>query len=372
MVKLLIAPEYGLVDEPLEIRVLGLTPGARVTIRAALVDLSGKEWSSQAAFQAGTDGMLDLSSAAPVEGSYDWADSMGLVWSMQMADQQQPMVSFIPFGIEPHTIRFCLKTADGQVFEQAVQRVWMGEGVKRQVVRENGLFGTLFLPSGDGAHPALILVSGSGGGLSETRAALLASRGFATLALAYFNYEGLPKGLANIPLEYFETAIQFLQAHPQINGNAIGVTGGSRGGELSLLLGATFSQIKAVAALVPSGYVWGGFDPGSEAACASWTWQGEPLPWVPEDPNFVEGMEDMIARGIPIPLTPGFFKSLKHAGPQTLEAARIPVEQTNGAILLISGEDDQMWPSTHFSNLVVERLDRMGFKYLSVLVLKNI
>ena len=44
---------------------------------------------------------------------------------------------------------------------------------------------------------------GTAGGIIEFRAALLASRGFAALALPYFDYEDLPKDY-NFNLEYFE------------------------------------------------------------------------------------------------------------------------------------------------------------------------
>jgi dienelactone hydrolase len=39
-----------------------------------------------------------------------------------------------------------------------------------------------------------------------------------------------------------------------------------------------------------------------------------------------------------------------------VEAALIPVENIQGAILLISGTDDQMWPSTEMCAAIVERL----------------
>src|SRR5690606_20354069 len=95
---------------------------------------------------------------------------------------------------------------------------------------------------------------------------------------AYFNYEALPKYLIEIPLEYFETAIAWLQAQPQIDGERIAVGGGSRGGELSLLLGATFPQLKAVVANVPSGLAWGGFSPDpADANKPAWTFRGKPV-----------------------------------------------------------------------------------------------
>ena len=45
---------------------------------------------------------------------------------------------------------------------------------------------------------------GSTGGIVEFRAALLASRGFAVLALPFFLYEDLPKSTWDIDFEYFE------------------------------------------------------------------------------------------------------------------------------------------------------------------------
>ena len=36
--------------------------------------------------------------------------------------------------------------------------------------------------------------------------------------------------------------------------------------------------------------------------------------------------------------------------------ATIPVERINGPVLLISGEDDQMWPSRTLAEIAMERL----------------
>ena len=60
---------------------------------------------------------------------------------------------------------------------------------------------------GKGPFATVLDVFGTGGGKIETRAALLASRGIFTLHLAYFNYEGLPKDLSKLELDYFEVCI---------------------------------------------------------------------------------------------------------------------------------------------------------------------
>ena len=56
---------------------------------------------------------------------------------------------------------------------------------------------------GVGPFPGVIDLFGTAGGLTEFRSALLASRGFASFALAYFGYDDLNKGMA-WDMEYFE------------------------------------------------------------------------------------------------------------------------------------------------------------------------
>jgi dienelactone hydrolase len=65
--------------------------------------------------------------------------------------------------------------------------------------------GTLFHALDGTAHPGVILIGGSEGGLHEVDAALLAAHGFSVLALAYFGMPGVPPTIVDIPLEYFAT-----------------------------------------------------------------------------------------------------------------------------------------------------------------------
>lgn len=63
-------------------------------------------------------------------------------------------------------------------------------------------YGAPFI-SGQGPFPGVIDIAGIGSGSYEYRAALLASKGFVTLALPFFLYDDLPKRLADVELEYF-------------------------------------------------------------------------------------------------------------------------------------------------------------------------
>src|SRR5437868_12845525 len=116
---------------------------------------------------------------------------------------------------------------DGTRAEFTFERRVAGPGVTRHPVRTEGIVGTLFLPPGDGPHPAVIVLNGGGGGIDEYRGAILASHGYAALA------------------------IRWMRAQPWLRNHFLAVWGESRGGELALLLGATFTEINAVVAWVP-------------------------------------------------------------------------------------------------------------------------
>ena len=159
----------------------------------------------------------------------------------------------------------------------------------RQDVREHGLVGTLYLPPGaaPGSHPAVLILNGSGGGINEPRAALYASRGYAAFALAYFKAPGLSDYISNTPLEYFQSGLRWLRDKVRLQHDFVAVSGQSRGGELVLLLGATFpTEVSAVVAYVPGAVVHSGqnaCDPKIGREGPTWLLGGKPLPHVWEN-----------------------------------------------------------------------------------------
>jgi dienelactone hydrolase len=231
--------------------------------------------------------------------------------------------------------------------------------VETSAVRDDGLVANFFRPSTSGKHPGIIVIGGAGGGLgsASTVGSLLAEGGYATLALAYFGVEDLPTQLQEIPLEYFEQAITWLRAHPLVDPSKIGLVGTSKGGEAALLVGATYEEIRAVAAYSPSHVVFQGIDEAwsdSSVSKSSWTLHGEPVPFVPFRMDY-----DCIERY-------GFYLGLYLASLQDRQAAEravIPVERINGPILLVSGTDDATWPSSMMCEQVVERLKRHDFRF---------
>jgi hypothetical protein len=193
-----------------------------VTLVAEQQDGSGIKWESHAVFHADQSGVVDPGVQAPVSGAYDGADPAGLFWSLRPAAGVEPAGTFVK-SLEPQKITVSVEVEGERILAQEVERLYQLPGVKRVEVREAGVTGTLFIPTGEGRRPAIIVLGGSDGGTYEPAAAIYASYGYVTLALAYFGMEGLPDSLVNIPLETVERAINWLEAHPRVNQDAIGV-----------------------------------------------------------------------------------------------------------------------------------------------------
>ncbi|XP_075804252.1 acyl-coenzyme A thioesterase 5-like isoform X2 [Microtus pennsylvanicus] len=235
-------------DEPLSISVRGLAPEQPVTLRAALRDERGALFRAHARYRADPHGELDLARAPALGGSFAGLEPMGLLWAMEpdrplwrliKRDVQTPFVVELEVmdGHEPDS---------GRLLARAVhERHFMAPGVRRVPVREGRVRATLFLPPGNGPFPGIIDLFGVGGGLLEYRASLLAGKGFAVLALAYYKYDDLPKSMHTFHLEYFEEAVNYLLSHPQVKGPGIGLLGISKGADLCLSMASFLKGITA-------------------------------------------------------------------------------------------------------------------------------
>lgn len=352
-------PSESMADEEVRVCLTGFAPGEAVTVRSRLQDDFGNSWEAANTFRADERGTVDLATMAPDSGSYQGIEPMGFLWSMTPvdADRGSPMMVT---NVEPNVVQLAAEVDGQPVASTELVRSYLAPGVRRIEARDDGLFGTLFVPAGEGPFPAIILLSGSGGGLSEAQAALYAAHGYAGLALAYFRAGHLPNDLIRIPLEYFERAIAWLAARPEIDAERLAVGGASRGGELSLLLASRYPQFKAVVANVPSAIVYGGV--GSDESAyfqPAWTHGGKAVTFFTSRRNSAE--RDVPQPGVPFALTPLFLRGLEEEEP--VQAAAIPVERINGPVLLISGRDDAMWPSTRYSDMVMARLKEHGHPY---------
>jgi hypothetical protein len=84
--RLVVSPRRPNLDSLLHIRLDDLPPSSELRLRANTTDPVGREWRSWATFFA-ADGTVNLHRDGPVAGSYQGIDPMGLVWSMEPAEQ---------------------------------------------------------------------------------------------------------------------------------------------------------------------------------------------------------------------------------------------------------------------------------------------
>lgn len=343
-VSLLVSPGRCLYDEPLQLQVRGLSPGQDVSLLTALSDESGELFTSAARYRAESSGELDLSRSPALEGgSYTGVEPEGPLWSLE---PRTPLRRLLKKDVRsPLLLRFSLHQAHdppGALLAAAAQeRSFMGEGVTRVPVREGRVRGSLFLPPGPGPFPGVIEVQGTGGGLLDYKASLLANRGFATLALAYYNYEDLQKDMKEFRLEYFEEAVNYMLQHPQVKGPGIGLFGHSKGGDLVISMASFLKGIAATAVVN-----------GSVAnVAAALHYKDITLPAIGYDIKKLKHPQPGV----------GDIRDLLH---NPLEEANrkslIPVGKANCKFLFIVGEDDRNWKSDVYAQTACQLLAEEG------------
>ena len=350
-----VQPDNDLQDIPLSIRLSGFSPRQPVMVTAEMVTRDHFRWRSAATFVAGADGGVDVGTTPPVEGSYSGVSPMGLIWSMERVAGPESNAPTTSVRL-PVTVAFRAEAENGERAEASVIRAMVGPGITVKLLDQDGLRGVWFLPPGDGPHSAVIVLGGSEGGLPVRSAALLlASHGYATLALAYFGLPGLPRGLVNIPLEYFGRAIAHARAAVAPRNDFVALYGTSRGGELALLVASLDADIRAVVAVVPSGVVSGAFgpsEPGDLRSRGAWTLAGKPLPDMGQNNRYANSwVADPVQP--PIEGTPRVLNAMRDA----VDRATIAVERIKGPVLMVSGRDDQLWPSFELAEIARRRLE---------------
>ncbi|XP_023559252.1 acyl-coenzyme A thioesterase 1-like [Octodon degus] len=218
---------------------------------------------------------------------------------------------------------------------------FLAPGVRREAVRAGRVRGALFLPAGPGPFPGIMDLFGVGGGLLEYRASLLAGKGFAVMALAYYNYDDLPKNPDVIHLEYFEEAVNYLLNHPQVKGPGIGLLGFSKGGEIGLAVASFLKGISA--AVIINGSV--------AAVRTAIQYKDEVVPPVTVLRDRVKMTKDGVMDVVDALQSPLEDKK-----------SFIPVERSDITFLFLVGEDDHNWKSEFYANEASKRLQAHGKK----------
>lgn len=214
--------------------------------------------------------------------------------------------------------------------------------------------------SGDSlSQPVVVAFGGGEGGndwernyLKAQRDELLA-RGFAVLAIGYFNTENSPNSLDRICLNALsDTILNIARRYPQLDTARIILMGASKGAELVLNLGSRFPQFKGVVVLSTSHVSFPALT--ISANTSSWQYNGLEVPYVPAPFS-------TIWPALKGDLFAAF--SLMLEDEKAVKQAEIEVERINGPILILSGKEDNQWPATAMSDRIIARLAQNNFKH---------
>jgi dienelactone hydrolase len=202
------------------------------------------------------------------------------------------------------------------------------------------------------------VLAGSGGGLPEAQAALLASHGHPAFAQGIFAYRDLPPTLRSIPLESFRAGARWLEQ--RTGARRVAVMGTSRGSEAAGLAASYFPQDFAAAVVyVPSHLSNGAIDASVHNAGAAWTYEGKPLPADQGETDSNNADESVHASTPPgFIATPYYLKTW--SDPHIAAALGIPFERMQGPVLAIGAGADEMWPSFIGAEQIRRRLAAHG------------
>lgn len=357
-VRLVVDDHQGRADRVPVITVEGLAVAEAVRLRLSMQDSRGQRWQSEAVLRADLDGQVDIARSGSEQGSYRGIDASGLIWSMQ---PQQGRASALPLpwrraadgmGFLPQTFELEVERAGSVVARRTLQRHLMLPGVRVQRVEIGGRHAHLYLPPDRPAGtqgPAMVTLGGAEGGFEggDMYAAWLASNGYVALSIAWYRGPGVPKDLIDVPLETVRDAVHWLQRHPGVDPQRVGLLGGSWGGIATMATAVHLPTLRVAVSWVGSPVPFRGI--ARDVAPADFravdrsplSWQGIPLPWLP--------YRDDVDWGRP--------------GPQwapALQAAILPIEKIAARTLWVGGGDDRLGDSGVLMAVAQRRLAEAG------------
>jgi dienelactone hydrolase len=316
------------------------------TIRITSLMIAGDKrfFSSTQSFQIkGSE--LNTAKDEPIDGSYTGIEPDGYFWSMAETHKLAPdMLSMLSY--DPTAIVIQAQSQKNGILSAKVHRDFAVSFTTVQDVRTAGIVGKLFMPKQRGNNrTAVVIIPGAGGPNFDTLTAyLLAARGFIVLSLAYYGLDGLPPQLESIPIEYFSRAIDYLRREYLGSEGKIVILGISRGTEAAAMLALQREDIDGLILLSPSSVLNSAWGTGLKARMPAWTLHGLALPFMPS----VED-EDEVMRAQTPPYKTRARYDLRLDNLKKDDPARIPFDRIKADVVLLSCDQDEVWPSARMS-----------------------
>ncbi len=364
-------------DEPFDLVVRGADGPVELEVEGA--DLVGRTWRSRATLPAGADCVVDADRATPT-GDWDAPDGDAPIWAMRCVGAPagaDPTASLFVPPAEPWQVTVRARSG-GRSATRTVRRHTAGPGVRIETVHLGGRVAHLALPADAAAGDGLAAVACFGGseGGSDSQlglAAALASRGLVALAASWITEEDAARAVREVPLERFAEAFDLLAGHAAVDPARVGATAISRGSE-GVLAAAAAGLVHPTALVLvsPSSVTWQAIGGGGEVpGTSSWTLRGAPLPWQPLPSGVL--MTQLVRNAMNVrrdaaahrPTLLGLRRAYEAGlargtgdGAGTADAA-IAAEEVPCPLLVLTGDDDALWPSGPMAQTLLARRARV-------------
>jgi len=248
----------------------------------------------------------------------------------------------------------------------ALALLTFGGAAAAQTVTERPIAGfphAVLYTVGDTPKPVVVILHGADGNdeASTRFGPILARMGYAAVGLPYYSpnwgdygpppkFPDLPGSFIDIRVDQIAELRDALRGMPGADVERFGLFGASKGAEFALIAASRYPWIDSVVAYAPTDVVWEGWGlemVEAEGTRSSFSFGGEPLPFMPYR-GFVEGLLAGPAADLRAIHANG---RLDH--PEKEAAARIPVENYPGDLLLIAGGKDAQWDSAAAAGNIV-------------------
>jgi pimeloyl-ACP methyl ester carboxylesterase len=315
-------PAASVEDQPIATDASGFSPGQRVTLTMRSTDVKGVRFASHATFRADKHGAIHVGTA--------------LIASMTATSP----TTYDFWSSEPRTFRLTAAVNGRVRASTTFTRRWSRlRSTRRQLtVAKDGIVGSFYAPAGARHRAAVLMFGGSEGGDNPFTADRIGAHGIPALYLRFFDAPGVPNRLVNIPLEYFRSALLWLERQRSVDPRRVSIVTGSYGSEAALLLGIHYPDlIHKIVATVPSSTVTCGIAGAHRDVhrClgSPWTFDGRPVP---------------------------FTRLFDEVDPFDEPRAAIPVERIRAQLMLACGGEDSTWTSCPYANAIVARRRKAG------------
>jgi dienelactone hydrolase len=248
--------------------------------------------------------------------------------------------------------------------------------VSAQAVLERPVAGfphaVVYTLEGDADRPVLVILHGAEGGDEAGRrfGPEFARMGYAAVGLPYYSpnwgeygpppqFPDLPGSFIDIRVDQIADLRETLRGMDGVDVERFGLLGASKGSEFALIAGSRYPWIDAIVAYTPTDVVWEGWGlemVEAEGTRSSFSFEGQPLAFMPYR-GFVEGLLAGPAADLR-----AIHENGRADHPDREAAARIPVEQYPGQLMLIAGGRDAQWNSSQAAANIFQARTQAGLE----------